>query len=55
VEEIYQDIAESLLINQYLITYDSGLTVSIPVDLTIAVPNYLGLSDSDTRQFTSCP
>ena len=52
-EEIYQQLAETLIINQFVFTYNSSLTGGTP-NLTIGA-DFNGLTDSDTRQFTSCP
>jgi VWFA-related protein len=51
---IYDQLAEALIINQFIFTYTSTLTGAVPADLTIGVVNN-GLTDSDTRAFTSCP
>ena len=53
-EEIYQQLADTLIINQFVFTYNSSLTGGTPATLTIGA-DFNGLTDSDTRQFTSCP
>ena len=53
-EEIYQQLAETLIINQFVFTYNSSLTGGTPATLTIGA-DFNGLTDSDTRQFTTCP
>jgi VWFA-related protein len=55
LEEIYQQLADTLLINQYVFTYISGLTGGQPANLTIEALDANGLSDSDTKQFVACP
>ena len=52
LREIYQQLADALIINQFVFTYTSDLTGG--VNLTIGA-DYNGLTDSDTRQFTTCP
>ena len=54
LEEIYLQIAEMVVLEQYIISYDSGLTGGGTHDLQITV-EYQGLSGSDSRQFTACP
>ena len=54
LEEIYQQIADALFINQFVFTYTSGLSGGQPASLTIGA-EYNGLTDSDTKQFTTCP
>ena len=51
---IYDQLAKALIINQFIFTYTSTLTGAVPADLTIGVVDN-GLTDSDTRAFTSCP
>jgi len=54
LNEIYQQLADALLINQYVFTYSSVLTGGQPASLTIGA-DLNGLTDSDTKQFTTCP
>jgi VWFA-related protein len=54
VEDIYQQIAASLIVNQYVVSYNSSLTGGSTADLTIGA-ELNGLSDADTRQFITCP
>ena len=54
VEDIYQQIAASLIINQYVISYNSPLTGGSTAILSIGA-ELNGLSDTDTRQFITCP
>lgn len=54
VGEIYQQLADALIINQFVFTYTSALTGSLPSSLTIEA-EYIGYTDSDTKAFTSCP
>jgi VWFA-related protein len=54
VDEIYQQLADALIINQYVVSYRSLLTGGTPVTLTVGA-TYNGLMDSDTKAFTSCP
>ena len=51
---IYDQLAEALIINQFIFTYTSTLTGAVSADLTIGVVDN-GLTDSDTRAFISCP
>ena len=54
LNEIYQQLADALLINQYVFTYTSGLSGGQSANLTIGA-DLNGLKDSDTKQFTTCP
>jgi VWFA-related protein len=51
---IYQQIADILIFDQYVIKYTSLFHGSVDVTLEIDV-EYNGLTDSDSRQFTTCP
>ena len=53
---IYQQLAQTLIKNQFVFTYSSNLTGGVPAPATLTVEaDYKGLLDSDTRGFTSCP
>ena len=54
---IYQQLAQTLIKNQFVFTYSSNLTGGVPAPATLTVEaDYKGLlTDSDTRGFTSCP
>jgi len=59
VDDMIEDfgkLADTLIKNQYVFTYSSALTggVSAPATLTVEV-EYKGLTDSNTKGFTSCP
>ena len=54
LNEIYQQLADALLINQYVFTYTSGASGGQPASLTIEA-EYNGLTNSATKGFTSCP
>ena len=54
IEEIYQQIADTLIINQFVFEYRSLLGLGQSATLTIEA-DYNGLIDSDTRQYTTCP
>jgi VWFA-related protein len=54
LDEIYQQLADALLINQFVVTYTSKLAGGQSAILTIGA-DYNGLEDSDTKQFTTCP
>jgi Ca-activated chloride channel family protein len=54
VDEIVQQLANTLIIDQYVFTYTSALTGSLPASLTIEA-EFNGLTDSGTKEFTSCP
>lgn len=54
--EIYEELAEALIKNQFVFTYSSALTGGVPEPATLTVEaEYKGLTDSDTKGFTSCP
>lgn len=53
LDDIYQQLANTLLVDQYVFTYISGFIAGQPTNLTIEA-DLNGLTDSDTRQFT-CP
>jgi VWFA-related protein len=53
LEEIYLQISEMLVLEQYIISYDSALIEGGIRDLEITL-EYQGLSGSDLRQFTAC-
>lgn len=55
LNEIYQKLSNTLLDNQYVIKYTSGLTGGQVANLTIMVVDQYGFTDDDTKQFTSCP
>ena len=52
----FANLAATLIKNQYVFTYSSGLPggASAPGTLTVEA-EYMGLIDSDTRGYTSCP
>jgi len=54
--EDFGKLADTLIKNQYVFTYSSALTggVSAPASLTVEA-EYKGLTDSNTKGFTSCP
>lgn len=53
---IYQQLAQTLIKNQFVFTYSSNLTGGVPAPATLTVEaDYKGLLDSDTKGFTSCP
>jgi VWFA-related protein len=54
LEEIYQQIADSLIVNQFIFEYESLLGTGQPATLTIEA-DYNGLIDSDSRSYTTCP
>jgi VWFA-related protein len=54
LKDIYQQLANALIVNQFVFTYPSNLTGSVPIDLTIQVDEN-GLTDTATKTFTSCP
>jgi Ca-activated chloride channel family protein len=51
---IYQQISDIFIFDQYVITYKSLFHGNVDVTLDIEV-EYNGLTDSDFKQFTSCP
>ena len=52
----FEKLAQTLIKNQFVFTYSSALTggASAPSTLTVEA-DYKGLTDSDTKGFTSCP
>jgi VWFA-related protein len=54
LEEIYQQLADSLVINQFVFEYTSLLGIGQTATLSIGA-EYNGLIDSDTRNYTTCP
>jgi VWFA-related protein len=56
LEQDFAKLAETLIKNQFVFTYDSALTGGIPAPATLTVTaDYQGLNDSSAKGFTSCP
>jgi len=56
LEDIYNQIADALIKNQFVFTYDSSLTGGVPAPATLTVEaDFNGLINSATKGFTSCP
>ena len=52
----FDKLAQTLIKNQFVFTYDSALTGGVPAPATLTVEaDYRGLTDSNTKGFTSCP
>ena len=52
--DIYNQLADTLIINQYVLQYDSSLAAGTSTDLMVEA-TFNGLVDDDTRIFTLCP
>ena len=52
----FSKLADTLIKNQYVFTYSSSLTGGVPAPATLTVEaEYKGLTESNTKGFTSCP
>lgn len=54
LRNIYQQLADVLFHDQYILTYTSGLGAGVTADLTIEA-TLLAIEGNDTREITSCP
>ena len=52
--DIYNQLAQTLIINQYVLQYDSSLAAGTATDLMVEA-TFGSLVDDDTRNFTLCP
>ena len=52
----FEKLAQAFIKNQFVFTYSSSLTGGVPAPATLTVEaDYKGLTDSNTKGFTSCP
>ena len=52
---IYQQLADLLFTNQYILTYDSALAAGATGDLTVTATYAPGVSGTDTKTILACP